>query len=117
MKRNHKIAIPKLDEHLKGKDFFDVAQFPTATFVSDKITKTGNNAKVQGMLTIHGVSKPVTLNVKLNKVGVNPMSKKKAAGFSATATIKRSDFGVGKYVPDVGDEVTLDIQAEAIKAD
>ena len=110
-------AIPKLDEHLKGKDFFDVAQFPTAAFVSDKIIRLGNNAKIQGVLTIHGVSKPVTLKIKLNKIGMSPISKKKTAGFSGSTTIKRSDFGVGKYTPDVGDNVKIDIEAEANKAD
>ena len=106
-------GVPKLDEHLKTKDFFDVAQFPTATFTSDKVEVTGKDtALVHGNLTLHGVTKPITLNVHLNKVAEN-MMKKPTAGFSATATIKRSDFGISAYIPNLGDEVALNIQAEA----
>lgn len=104
----------KFDEHLKSKDFFDVATYPTATFKSTKVTTTGDKtATVEGDLTLHGVTKKVTLDVTLNKVGEHPMTKKKAAGFSATATIKRSDFGITYAIPGVADEVKLDIQAEA----
>ena len=106
-------GIDKLDEHLKTKDFFDVADFPTATFVSDKVTLTGKDtAKVAGTLTLRGVSKPVVLDVKLNKVGEN-MMKKKTAGFSATTTIKRSDFGMTAFLPNLGDDVGLSIEVEA----
>lgn len=107
-------GIPKLDEHLKTADFFDVAQYPTATFVSDKIDVTGkDSAKVHGMLTIHGVTKPITLDVKLNKLGMSPIANKKTAGFTATATLKRSEFGINKYLPGLGDEVKINIEAEA----
>ena len=106
-------GVPKLDEHLKGKDFFDAAQFPKATFASTKVTLTGKDtAKVDGTLTVRGVAKPVTLDVKLNKIGMN-MMKKKTAGFTATTTVKRSDFGMTAYLPDLGDEVTLHIESEA----
>jgi len=106
-------SIPKLDEHLKSKDFFDVAAFPTATYASTKVDVIGQDtAIVHGNLTLHGVTKPVDLNVKLNKIGEN-MFKKMTAGFSATAMIKRSDFGIITYVPALGDEVKLDIESEA----
>lgn len=109
-------GIAKLDEHLKGKDFFDTETYPTATFVSKKVTMTGKDtAKVQGILTMHGVSKPVTLDVKLNKIGVSPITNKKTAGFTATAKLKRSDFGITTYLPGLGDDVKLDIEAEAAK--
>ena len=109
-------GIPQLDTHLKGKDFFYVDKFPTATFISNKVQMTGKEtAKVEGILTLRGVSKPVTLNVTLNKEGVNPISNKLTAGFSAHAKIKRSDFGITAYLPALGDEVILDIQAEAKK--
>jgi polyisoprenoid-binding protein YceI len=109
-------AIPEFDEHLKSSDFFDVKQFPTATFVSDSVKVLGKNkAKVHGNLTIHGITKPVTLDVTLNMMGMHPYAKKQAAGFSATTTVKRSDFGMGAYVPNVGDEVKIDIEAEAEK--
>jgi len=106
-------GLPKLDEHLKSKDFLDVATYPTATFVSTKVTLTSKGtARVEGNLTLHGVTKPETLNVTLNKIGEN-MFKKKTAGFSATTTIKRSDFGITTYLPMLGDEVKLYIESEA----
>ncbi len=110
-------GIPKLDEHMRGEDFFDTAKYPTATFVSDKVTVTGaDTAKVQGMLTLHGVTKPVTLNVKLNKAAMSPITNKMTAGFTATAVIKRSDFGMNTYLPNLGDEVKLSIEVEAVKS-
>lgn len=110
-------GIAKLDEHLKGKDFFNVDQFPTATFVSNKVNVTGKNtAKVQGTLTLHGVAKPVTLDVTLNKAGMSPVSNKKTVGFTASTKIKRSDFGITAYLPGLGDEVKINIEAEASPA-
>jgi len=110
-------GIPKLDEHLKSKDFFDVKEYPTATFVSNKVKMTGkDSAKVFGTLTLHGVSKPVVLDVKLNKLGMNPVSNKFTAGFSAKTTLKRSDFGIKAYLPGLGDEVKIDIESEANKS-
>jgi len=107
-------GIPKLDEHLKSKDFFDVATYPTATFVSNKVVPTGaDTGKVYGTLTLHGVSKPVVLDVKMLKIGMNPIKNIKTVGFSATTTIKRSDFGINAYLPNLGDEVTIDIGVEA----
>lgn len=106
-------GVSKLDEHLKTDQFFDVAKFPNATFASTKVTVTGKDtADVVGDLTLHGVTKPVTLKVKLNKLGEN-MMKVKTAGFSATASLKRTDFGMNTYVPMLGDDVTLDIESEA----
>ncbi|MFT3996835.1 MAG: YceI family protein [Asticcacaulis sp.] len=108
-------GVAALDTHLKSKDFFDAAAFPTATFKSTKVEPTGKDtAKVTGDLTIHGVTKPVTLDVKLNKIAPN-MKGVKTAGFSATGQIKRSDFGIGAYVPAVSDEITLVITSEANK--
>jgi polyisoprenoid-binding protein YceI len=107
-------GLPELDKHLKSKVFFDVDKFPKATFVSDKVqVLSEHSAKVQGMLTIHGVTKPVTLDVTLNKSGINPISNKNSVGFTATATIKRSDFGMTTLLPALGDEVVLQIGAEA----
>ena len=76
-----------------------------------------NKLTVTGDLTIKDVTKPVTLDVTLNGAGEHPMLKKQAIGFSATATIKRSDFGVGAYAPNVGDEVQLRITTEGTLAD
>lgn len=106
-------GVAKLDEHLKTPDFFDVAKFPTATFISTKVVPTGKDtAKVEGNLTLHGVTKPVTLDVKLNKIGEN-MMKLKTAGFTASTTIKRSEFGITTYVPNLGDDVKIEIESEA----
>jgi polyisoprenoid-binding protein YceI len=103
-------GVPKLDEHLKSADFFDAAKYPDITFKSTKVEKSGaNGLKIVGNLTIHGVTKPVTLNAKINKIGENPMMKKASAGFDATTTIKRSEFGVDKYVPNVSDEIPVRI--------
>jgi polyisoprenoid-binding protein YceI len=108
-------GIDKLDEHLKSKDFFDVKQFPTATFISNKIILTGkDSAKVRGSLTLHGITKAITLDVKLNKIGVSPVTNIKTAGFTATTILKRSDFGIDNYLPNLSNEVKLNIEAEAI---
>lgn len=109
-------GIKKFDEHLKGKTFFNVEQFPTATFVSNKVNVIDKDtAKVQGILTIRDVSKPVTLDVKLNKKGTNPVNNKETVGFSAHTLIKRSDFGISAYLPGVGDEIKIQIEAEGAK--
>lgn len=109
-------GIKKLDEHLKGKEFFDVAQFPTATFVSDKVEAIDSKtAKVSGKLTVRGVSKPVILEVKLNKQGMSPVSNKETIGFSAHTEVKRSDFDMKAFLPGLGDNVKLDIEVEATK--
>ena len=110
--------VPKLDEHLQTPDFFDAAKYPNATFKSTKVEKGAapDHLKVTGNLTLHGVTKPVTLDVTVNKVGEHPMRKAPAAGFDATATVKRSDFGITKYVPGVSDDVKLQITVEAVEA-
>ena len=107
-------GVTKLDEHLKSADFFDAAKFPTATFKSTKVEAAGDNKlKVSGDLTIHGVTRPVLLDVTVNKIGEHPMTKVASAGFDASVTVKRSDFGMGNYVPAVSDEVNLRITLEA----
>lgn len=109
-------GIEKFDAHLKNADFFNVEKFPTATFKSTKVEKTGDKtAKVTGDLTLVGVTKPVTLDVTFNQKMANPMSQKETVGFSATGTIKRSDFGINYALPHVSDEVPLVIEAEATK--
>jgi len=109
-------GVPKLDEHLQGADFFDVAQYPTATFKSSTFKFDGDTlVAVDGELTLHGVTKPVSLDVTGFKCGEHPMTKKPHCGADAVTTIKRSDWGVSAYVPAVGDEVKLTIQVEADK--
>jgi polyisoprenoid-binding protein YceI len=107
--------VAKFDDHLKSDDFFDVSKFPTATFKSTKVEKgAGETFKVTGDLTIHGVTKSVTIDAKLNGAGEHPMRKSPAIGFDGSVTIKRSDFGLGKNVPYVSDDVKIQITTEAI---
>ena len=75
------------------------------------------SAKVYGTLTMHGVSKPVVLDVKLNKLGMSPITNKKTAGFTATTKLKRSDFNIKAYLPGLGDEVEIAIESEANKSE
>ncbi|HEY1096033.1 MAG TPA: YceI family protein [Alphaproteobacteria bacterium] len=108
----------KFDEHLKSKDFFDVAKYGSAKFVSTKVEVTGKDtAKVTGNLTLLDKTKQVVLDVKLNQIGEHPFTKKKSVGFSATTTIKRSEFGIAYGIPAVPDDVALTIEAEASVAD
>lgn len=109
-------GLNDLDEHLKGQLFLDAAKFPTATFKSDKVTMTGDKtAKVHGSLTLHGVTKPVVLNVTFNQAGINPVTENYTMGFSATTSIKRSDFGIKTLLPALGDEVKIEIGAEGFQ--
>jgi polyisoprenoid-binding protein YceI len=106
------VSFATFAEHLKGDNFFNAAQYPTARFVSTSVTPKGaNKATLTGNLTIKDQTKPVTLDVTFVGAGPNPMSKKLNFGFRATGTIKRSDFGVGAYAPVVSDEVKLHINA------
>ncbi|KTD41232.1 YceI family protein [Legionella parisiensis] len=107
-------GIPELDKHLKSKLFFNAERYPTATFVSNKVTPQGDNkATVDGILTLRGVSKPVVLQVTLNKVGMNLISNKMSIGFTATGSINRSDFGINAFLPSISDKVNISIGAEA----
>ncbi|KAA1057132.1 YceI family protein [Azospirillum argentinense] len=107
----------KRDEHLKSPDFFNVKEFPKLTFKSTKIEKTGDKTgKLHGDLTLLGVTKPVVLDVTFNKDGVSPASKQETVGFSARGTIKRSDFGMKYGVPNIGDDIQIIIESEAVKA-
>jgi len=106
--------VPELTKHLLAADFFDSAKFPAATFKSTKVEAAGEGKlKVTGDLTIKGNTRPVVLDVTLNQVGEHGMTKLPSIGFDATTTIKRSEFGVGAYVPNVSDEVKLRITTEA----
>ena len=100
----------KLDAELKAPDWFDAARYPTIRFVSTRVARTApGRADVTGDLTFHGATHPVTLHVRFNGAGTNPLDKHYTAGFDAEATLSRSAFGVTKYVPLVGDEVHLQL--------
>ncbi|GAN61839.1 hypothetical protein AA0313_1671 [Acetobacter indonesiensis NRIC 0313] len=100
----------KLTAELKEADWFDAAKYPAATFVSTQVTPDGKGgATITGNFTLHGVTKPITLQAHYVGSGVNPMDKAYTVGFQATGVIKRSDYGVKTYVPMVGDDVALTI--------
>jgi polyisoprenoid-binding protein YceI len=111
-------GVPDLDEHLKSADFFEVAKYPTATFVSTRVDKGmgTNHFKVTGNLTIRKVTKPVTLDVTLLKIGKNARTEVATIGFEAKGTLKRSDFGLGAFVPQVSDEIQLLVTTQAAEA-
>jgi polyisoprenoid-binding protein YceI len=105
--------VAALDKHLKEPDFFDADKYPTITFKSTSVQSLGGkHYKVTGDLTVHGVTKPVVLNATLNGAGTHPMTGQPTVGFNATGTLKRSDFGLGAYVPKVSDEIQLTITTE-----
>lgn len=109
-------GVDDFDGHLRAPDFFDTAQFSTITFASSSLTKSGPNAgTLTGDLTVKGVTKPVTLDVVINRAALDDFAQAHKLGFSAKGKIKRSDFGLGKYVPFVGDEVDLVIETEFVK--
>ena len=103
------------DGHLKSADFFDAAAYPTMEFKSTGLKKAGKNAyKMAGNLTLHGVSKPVTMNLIYTGTTQNPMSKKTTVGFRVTGTIKRSEFNIGEKFPEpmISDEVRIKADGE-----
>ena len=106
--------VKALDEHLQKADFFDAAKYPNITFKSTKVQAAGKNKyKITGNLTVKDVTKPVVLDAVLNKQGVHTMTKAESIGFNATTSFNRSAFGVGAYVPNVGDKITVNITTEA----
>lgn len=104
--------VEKLTGELKDPEWLDAAKFPKASFVSTKITpKAGHEAEIAGELTLHGVTKPVVLKARFVGAGVNPITKNYTVGFDGQTTIKRTEFGVTKYAPYIGDDVHLTIHA------
>jgi polyisoprenoid-binding protein YceI len=105
------------NNHLKSPDFFEVTANPTATFTSTSVAKSDNGLTINGNLTLHGVTKPVVLHAEGPRGPAPGMDHKPHAGFSATTTLKRTDFGIGAKFPAavVGEEVKLDIELEVVK--
>ncbi|WP_239019282.1 YceI family protein [Novacetimonas pomaceti] len=100
----------KLDNELRGSEWFDTARFADATFVSISLRQTGADAAtLNGLLSLHGITHPLTLQVRFVGAGTNPMNKKYTVGFDATGTLRRSDYGITAYLPMIGDTVTLRI--------
>ena len=110
-------GVQARDNDLKGGGYFDVANFPTATFASTSVTRNGNDLSIAGNLTLHGVTKPVVLTVEGPTAQVTDQRNKVHCGFSATATISRTDFGIAPKAPTamLGNDVKLTIEVDAIK--
>lgn len=109
-------GFAKRDAHLRSPDFFNAKEIPTMTFKSTKVEKTGaKTGKMSGMLTMLGVTKPVTLDVTFNRKAAHPRNKKTFTGFSAKGSINRSDFGMKFILKAVTDKVDIEIEALAVK--
>lgn len=103
------VNVPKLVEELRSPMFFDAAHYPTMKFVSDRVVVNGQHATISGQLTMHGQTHPLMLEASL--VGAGTMMGKRTVGFTATGTLRRSDYGIKMGVPLVSDEVKIDIAA------
>ena len=102
--------------HLKGDVFFDVEKFPTITYKATRFKFEGDKpVAIDGDLTVKGITKPVTLTLTAFNCMPHPMLKKDVCGANATAKVKRSEFNLAKYVPNVGDDVTISIAVESVK--
>lgn len=109
-------TVQKLTEHLNSADFFDASKYPAATFTSTRIEPRGMTARITGNLTLHGVTRPVTLDTRFIGAGPGMMAPNPVnVGFEATARLKRSDFGISYGVPVVSDDVELRINAAFVK--
>ncbi len=109
--------VEKFDTHLKAEELFDTDNFPTATFTATAIEVKGAELNIVGDLTIKDTTQSVTLTGKINKAGQHPILNKPTIGVSASANLKRSDWGLSLAVPNVGDDVIIYIEAELPKAD
>lgn len=110
------MGFPLWNEHLSADGFFNTAKFPTMTFKSNKLLFKGDKVvAAEGDFTLLGVTKPLTVTVNDFKCGDHPMLKKPMCGANISGTIKRSDFGMTKYVPAVSDEIKIHVPVEAYK--
>jgi polyisoprenoid-binding protein YceI len=106
----------KWDEHLKSSDFFNVSRYPTISFASDKLTFAGDKpVAAEGRLTLLGITKPVRLTITRFSCGQNPFISKAICAADTETTLKRSDFGMSKYLPAIGDEITVRVPVEAYR--
>jgi len=110
--------VAALNEKLKSAEFLDAAHYPKATFVSTRVQPTGvdDHLRIDGNLTVHGATHPVTLDAQIKHVGIYPMLEVPAAGFTASTVIKRAQFGVGEGIPYVSDDLQVRITTEALEA-
>jgi polyisoprenoid-binding protein YceI len=110
--------VAALDEKLKSPEFLDAQRYPKLRFVSTRVERLDDagNLRIVGNLTVHGTTRPISLDAHLNRVGLYPMLEVPAVGFSASAVIRRSEFGVGEGIPYVGDDLSVRIAVEALEA-
>ncbi len=109
-------GFPKRDEALRGEEFFNVARFPTLVYRSTTLKFVGERPiSATGTLTLLGVTKPVELKISQFYCAPHPMMKKDMCGAEASASIKRSEFGMNRYMPGIGDEIRISVQIEAFK--
>ncbi|CAE6799649.1 YceI family protein [Xanthomonas arboricola] len=115
--RRADLGDAKWNEATLARNLLDAERFPDAHFVSTQVEASGeNHAKVTGNLTLHGVTRPVTLDVTLNALKRHPLPPfRRTAGFSATATLSRAEFGIDAWKSMIGDTVELRIEAEAVR--
>jgi polyisoprenoid-binding protein YceI len=108
------MGLEKWDEHMRSDEFFNVAQFPSMRFSSDKLLFDGDKVvAAEGSFTLLGVTKPLTVTVGNFRCAPHPMNKRLTCGADITASLKRSEFGMTKYVPAVSDEVKISVPVEA----
>lgn len=118
------VAVATLDlgdaawqRKMLSDDFLDAERHPVLRFVSERVEAIGDQRlRIHGQLTLRGVTRPVALEATINRVGRHTYSMQYIAGFSATATIKRSDFGITRLLPAVGDEVRIRLEIEGIRS-
>lgn len=110
------MGFEKWDEHMKSPDFFNVGAFPTMRFTSDKLKFEGDKVVgAEGSFTLLGVTKPMTLAVSNFRCAPHPMNKKQTCGAEISTTLKRSEFGMTKYLPGISDEIRISSPVEATK--
>lgn len=103
---------------VRSWQFLEAGKHPQARFIANAVEQTADrHGIVHGTLTLRGVARPLDLHLTFNRAGPDPYNFRYTAGFSATATLKRSDFGMTKYLPDIGDEVTIRIEAEGLRGE
>ncbi len=110
------MGLEDWDKHMKGEDFFNVEKYPVMTYIADRLVFEGDKpVAAEGWLTLLGVTRPVRLAIATFNCGIHPLNRKALCGADISTSIRRSDFGMTKYVPAVSDEVRISIPVEAFR--
>jgi polyisoprenoid-binding protein YceI len=110
------MGFAKWNDNMRGENYFNTDAHPTITFKADRLIFDGERpVSAEGNLTMLGVTKPVTLTINRFRCAPHPLNKRETCGADVVATLKRSEFGMTKYIPSVGDEVRLLIAVEAFR--